>query len=69
MERKTLIFIIVLAIILLLILLCVKIIEQKKNASPTPSITIEPFKMPLPMMNHSLKKIQVPSYTPKAPSS
>lgn len=66
MERKTLIFIIVLAIILLL---CVKIIEQKKNASPTPSITIEPFKMPLPMMNHSIKKIQAPSYTPKTPSS
>jgi hypothetical protein len=48
--------------------ICTIVAEQKKNATPRPSITIEPFRMPLPMMNKSIKDVKNP-FMPKAPSS
>ncbi len=66
MQGKTIVFIILLAIIILSI--CAIVPEQRKNATPRPSVTIEPFRMPLPMMNKSVKDIKA-HFMPIAQSS
>jgi hypothetical protein len=66
MKRKLLFVIIVLAISFALLYVTVHNggtldIMQKKKASPTPDVTIEPYRLPLPIMNaYAMGTVKLP---------